>query len=500
MIIVLAGSAARLVNLGTASLWYDEAVIWLISHAPLAQLLDTNSQWNSSTPVYPLLVRGVEGVWGNSEAQLRSLSAIGGILAMPALFALARRSMSTAAATVATGFMAFSYEHVFYSRELREYELGVLMTVLVWLTLDRALASHPQWKPFAVYTLVASASLILQFGLIAVVAVSQSILVLDAILHRRHSARWSVAGSSLVVGVVAALTYLLILRPMMAVKPLTFSYLESNYLIDVSPTGIVGHLWENSRTLLQFADFQSVWFPLLHWIIFLCGVAIGTAFLWLQAGSARRLVLYAFGPVVGVAILSLVRVYPYGGVRQDLFLTPALYALAAAGFAAPFSRVSRQGLSQWLIGSLMLAPIALALPSLWSIAVKGGNFRSAVEYLAGNAADGDAIYVYWAAAPAYHYYWEDRSFGTVRESDPVVWGNRYSDAATYAADVTRCFAISDRCWIVLSNLGGDQINEARQILMAASVVASEHDTFVPEGSLSEGPPADPSVFLFEARR
>jgi hypothetical protein len=49
------------------------------------------------------------------------------------------------------------------------------------------------------------------------------------------------------------------------------------------------------------------------------------------------------------------------------------------------------------------------------------------------------------------------------------------------------------------NLGATQINEARQILSASASVAIERDRFVPQGNLSDGPPADPSIYLYQTQ-
>lgn len=132
--------------------------------------------------------------------------------------------------------------------------------------------------------------------------------------------------------------------------------------------------------------------------------------------------------------------------------------------------------------------------------VKGGNFRSAVEYVAAHAAPGDATYINWAAAPAYRYYWDGRQFGAAHDSGLVAWGNRYADSAQYIVDVQRCFGLSPRCWLVFSNLGGTQIEDARQIILMSASIAVERDSFVPKGILKDVPPADPSVYLYEVQQ
>jgi hypothetical protein len=279
-----------------------------------------------------------------------------------------------------------------------------------------------------VYTLAACACLISQLGLIIIVAASQTIFIIEMVRLRRRAAWAPIMASSAALGSCAAGVYWLVLRDMLAIKPATFTYLEPNYLGDVSPAGVLEHVWSNSLSLIRFADLNPVYLPdfdflaQVHWLVFGAAVVLGALFLWRRRGPGRRAVLYALLPLGGAISLSAARLYPYGGVRQDLFLTPALYLLAAAGFIGVISQVALAGVWKWLVSAAVLAPLVLPIPLAWSLAVKGGNFRSAVEYLGANAVPGDAIYVYWAAAPAFHYYWENHEPGASPEGKLVVWG------------------------------------------------------------------------------
>src|SRR6202022_2979502 len=140
--------------------------------------------------------------------------------------------------------------------------------------------------------------------------------------------------------VAVAGVYFAVVRGMLAGRSFTFTYLQQNYLADTSLAGITTHVLTNSSALLKFADLSpdGLWhLPDLeilarwHWLIFGFAVAFGAFCLWRVGGAARRAVFYAAAPLFIVVGLSILRLYPYGGVRQDIFLTPSLYVLAAAG-------------------------------------------------------------------------------------------------------------------------------------------------------------------------
>ncbi|HEY3447438.1 MAG TPA: glycosyltransferase family 39 protein [Myxococcales bacterium] len=128
--IVLMAAAVRLWGLTTHSVWYDEAASLAFARLPLASLFGGVAD-PGNPPLYYLLLRGWVALFGSSEAGLRGLSALAGILAVPALFALARELFDDdRVALTGASILALLPMHVAYSQEARQYAVLTLVGIL----------------------------------------------------------------------------------------------------------------------------------------------------------------------------------------------------------------------------------------------------------------------------------------------------------------------------------------------------------------------------------
>jgi hypothetical protein len=219
--------------------------------------------------------------------------------------------------------MAVSPTQVAYARELREYSLATLLALLVLLSLDRLLDARLSLPRVAIYTAAACAAVLVQFGLVIVVAVSQ---VHYLATFRRAPGAWRLRlGSSVCIGLATLGTYLFGLRGILTGRTISFSYLDPNYLGLSTPLGVLDHLWTNSLGLLRLAFLDlgglgywpeahalSEWHPLVFGVLTVAGVAV----LWSRGRQGRRHVLYLLLPIAAVFALSCVGIYPYGDGRQ----------------------------------------------------------------------------------------------------------------------------------------------------------------------------------------
>jgi len=129
--IVLGGSALRFWRLDGQSLWSDELSSWRQSHQEtISAVIEVGVRPTPYPPVYPILLYFVERHIGESEIALRLPSAIAGVLAILAVFFLARQLYSVREGIIAAGLMAFSYQPVYYSQEARAYAFLLLFSIL----------------------------------------------------------------------------------------------------------------------------------------------------------------------------------------------------------------------------------------------------------------------------------------------------------------------------------------------------------------------------------
>jgi hypothetical protein len=139
---IVFGAGIRLIRIGGESLWFDEGyTAWLVNH-PLGQILRL-VRADTSPPLYYLLLHVWTQIFGTSEAALRSLSALFGILTIALAADIAKRLSLRPAATA--WILALSWWQVSYSQEARSYEMSAfLVTMMLWILVRNL--EKPDWR------------------------------------------------------------------------------------------------------------------------------------------------------------------------------------------------------------------------------------------------------------------------------------------------------------------------------------------------------------------
>jgi len=157
------GAALRLHGLALQSLWNDElSSVAEFSQRGFLKLLGARTP-PDHVPGYWMGMYVWSRVIGDSEALLRLPSALFGIAAIPAMFALGRRLYGNAEGLIAGGITAVAWLTVWYSQEARPYAL--LLASVVWsaaflIDLVRALRSGiaPRRATLVAYVIAAGAA------------------------------------------------------------------------------------------------------------------------------------------------------------------------------------------------------------------------------------------------------------------------------------------------------------------------------------------------------
>lgn len=125
------------------------------------QSLSTNKTWGDTLtkliehpehpPLYYLLSRGWQELFGSSIAATRSLSVVFSLLLFPVVYWLCWELFNnTKVGWWTSGIIAVSPVHVIYAQEAREYSLLVLITTITCLTLLKAV-KHNNWLWWSFY-------------------------------------------------------------------------------------------------------------------------------------------------------------------------------------------------------------------------------------------------------------------------------------------------------------------------------------------------------------
>ncbi len=156
--VVLAAALLRFWAIGRQGFWYDEAVTgWLLRGSP-GQLLAAIPRTESTPPLYYLIAWGWVRVFGDTEAGLRSLSAVCGAAAVPVAFAAARELVGRRAGLAAAVLIAVNPLLVWYSQEARAYSLLVLTSGVAFWMFARA-RTDPTPRRLAAWGIAGAAAL-----------------------------------------------------------------------------------------------------------------------------------------------------------------------------------------------------------------------------------------------------------------------------------------------------------------------------------------------------
>jgi mannosyltransferase len=147
--VVALGAALRLFRLGVRSFWLDEAVSATLARIDRYTFVSAVIHRQANMVFYYLLLRG----WirlGSSEFALRSLSALFGVAAIPAMYLLGKQLFGPRAGRVAALLLGVHTFHIRYSQEARSYSLLMLLALLSSLFFLRSLEqpSRANWAAY----------------------------------------------------------------------------------------------------------------------------------------------------------------------------------------------------------------------------------------------------------------------------------------------------------------------------------------------------------------
>ncbi|MEA2468829.1 MAG: mannosyltransferase, partial [Thermoleophilaceae bacterium] len=137
--ILVAGAALRFATLSTQSFWLDEAIAINSARLDLGGMIDSLARTEGNPPLYFLLLDGWMRLFGDSEAAVRSLSALFGTATIVLAFEIGRRLATPRIGLVLAALVAFNPLLVWFSQEARPYALLVLLSGASFLFFTEAL-------------------------------------------------------------------------------------------------------------------------------------------------------------------------------------------------------------------------------------------------------------------------------------------------------------------------------------------------------------------------
>jgi mannosyltransferase len=371
---VALAAALRFTELGARGWWRDEAVTVRLLRLPFDELLRTIPNSEGTPPLYYVVAWGWTRLFGDSEAGLRSLSALLGTITVVVVYLAGRELVSGRTGLMAAYFAAASPLLVWHSQDGRAYSLLVLLGALSFLFFVR-LDRTASWVDALCFALASALALLSHYFAVFLVLPGAVWLLV------RPRARRVAAIPVAVVAVVG-----LSLIPLVAAQRGNVSWISEvpryRRLLEVAQEFLVGPQppWERLTTVVA-------------------GV-LGAVAIVLVVLRRRRDLWPRIGPAlaIGLAALAVPLVLAFAGfdyvlARNLIVAWVPLMICVAAGLTAP--RAGRTGLA--LAAVLVALGIGVVVGSASTPKFGAEDWRGAARALGPPPAGGRVI-VLWPDA------------------------------------------------------------------------------------------------------
>jgi hypothetical protein len=441
-LILLLAASLRVYHIEQRSLWLDEAIAANISRGTLSQTLILTRDLHSAPITDPLILYAVEKVNAGPLA-VRIPSLVASMLAVFVMLCFVTiPSIDYKTAGLAALMLSVSATQIRYAQEVREYSLSVLYaTVLLYIFLSYVSKKEKPSSPFPLYIALFGAPLI-QYGLVLFSFGILATLFVFALIDRERVSR--------IVQVIVASGFL-------AVGGLVSLFLTLRYQWGDDAWYLKDYFGAPGTSLLHFVLTNTH-----HLVTFLlpglAAAAISTlaiAIYLVASIRARRippLAVLTFTSCGIVLICSLRHFYPYGGIRQCLFLAPVLCLFASESLVQIIQKVPAR------LTSLGFAAIVCAVIVSGALQIRllkpyaeVEDIQQILHTLQAHIQPGDSVYIYPGAVFAVDFY--------VKARDPrFIYGDYHQQSPEkYVPEIESGLnPRAGRLWIVFSHIYRDE--------------------------------------------
>jgi uncharacterized membrane protein len=431
-VLTVVAAVLRLHLLGTRSLWIDEAAS--VNFANLAWSPFLRLLWGSqgNMTLYYLLLRAWVHL-GESEAVVRGLSVLFGVLTLPAVYALGVRMFDRATGLTAAALLTVHSFHIHWSQEARAYSLLTFLLVLTTYLLVYAMDS-PRAKPYwAAFTLSAALSVYAHiFAVLVLPAYALAIIIPRPFTVKLRTIAAAVAAFAFLVFPICA-----------------FVVLQHSSQIDWIPRPTLADMYQFLELLTGQAGSWAITAYLL-----LVGVALapllGRSRSERENWGLRCLLLWLLMPPL--LTLAATPLKPLFFARYMIMCVPPLVLLAARGITrmAALPSAGRPIAAACLV--IVISLSAWGTERFFSASTNPTeDWRAAVNYILQHEQAGDGAVFYLPNIYAYDYYVQ-----RVEAQHPLVHAPTvlYPSVPRYPVSRDEVLHVTNgrrRVWLILCN-------------------------------------------------
>lgn len=401
IIIVLCGALLRLYMIGESSLWLDEAFSVSAASKPVPEII-SRSEIDPHPPLYLLILHFWMGAFGNSEAAIRTLSALFGIATIPLIYLFTSKYYGKSTGLICALLVAFSIFHIHHSRDARAYSLlafSSLCSFFFFLNIERG------WWFKAGYVL--STLLMLNTHNYSVFyVIAQNLLMAIKIIRKRASVwRW--------IGLQSA-TLLL--------------YIPTAFLV-TRQMGSLFYIWVPKPSLNSIAELIDTYSGGLALALLFGSILIYGALKLAKRPSHTMLedsditlLAWLFVPIIA-ALLASVLFRPIFLVRATIASSFPIFIILARG-------IDKMRWAKYPVIALFLVLSILAYHPV----VDSEDWKGAVSYIESAALPGDTVIL-------------DAGYAM----DPYLYYAKRQDLQVISVEYLNNVTGMDKIWLVVSH-------------------------------------------------
>jgi len=440
LIIILAASIyIRFKNLGSRSLWLDEA--WLANSIIQSDLKELIKSSFHAPLFFVLAVHFIVVFLGNNEFFLRLLPCLFGIGTLIIFYLIIRKYTSKTATLISLLLLSFSYNSIRYSQELKQYSAAMFFTVALMYFCERIIGSNKK-RDWLIFLFLCVIGIGFDHSTMFIIP-STFIVLLISFRQKEYRKKIFVFASIIITSFLLFYFFHLryqIARSLVSAQKYWISYYPNTASLSV----FIKWLHTSTNKMLDFFSFP--YFPLS-----LITIIIGLSLFYKH--SQKRFIIYILLPIIFVLVASFLQRYPFGGSRLMLFVAPLLYISFGKGLNFVIVKLKNGKLYLPLI----LLIVFIGIPPVSNFLKMAAHplrleeIKPLLGVLQNQVRANDKIYVYYGAVEAFRYYYNSRYYRMIDKKN-IIWGASHrNDLNQYVVDLGKILRNEMRIWIVFSH-------------------------------------------------